>query len=120
MDNAQGESLIMGMIHTSDVVILSSISIVPRDLLRLMLLFHGDFEFDGWDSLSNARHFEIDNGLTTASRTSSDHGLWRNCFAQRALGDLGCTARYEWRLKCKRRQHREYAEDAADDVVLGL
>merc|ERR1711971_1471503 len=82
-----------------------------------MLLFHGDFEFDGWDSLSNARHFEIDNGLATASRTSSDHGLWRNCFAQRALGDLGCTARYEWRLKCKRRQHREYTESGD---VLGV
>ena len=118
LDNKEGDTLIMGMIHRNNVCI-GSIGIVPEDVIRLALLFHGAFEYDGWDTLTNAADFEVNNGLTVCTRTARNNGLWRNCFGIRELKS-NVAVRYEWTLQCKSRQHQEWKSDPVDSIIVGV
>lgn len=119
-DNKEGDTLIMGLIRQNNVCIGNTIDIVPQDVIRLALLFHGEFEYDGWDTLTNTDDFKVNNGLTVCTRTLRNNGLWRNCFGIRELKGNGKEVRYEWILRCTSRQHQEWKEEPVDSIIVGV
>eukprot|EP01083_Nonionella_stella_P313579 1126295_1 len=120
MKNKEGDLLIMGMIHQNNVRTLSTIYLVPEDVIRLTLLFHGELEYDGWDTFTNKEEFEIDNGLTTCTRTESNKGFWKNAFGMRPVGSIGKAVRYEWVLRMNKTRNRDWEDELVDSVIIGV
>ena len=132
-NSREGDVLITGMINQENVIKLSTIGLVPQDVVRLCLLFHGDFDHDGFDTQTNRDDFELNKGLTVATRTLKDSGQWRNVFSMRECklnndndddndndNDNDNAIKFEWKLKCNKRINKDWEDEPVESIIIGV
>merc|ERR1712083_1219839 len=94
---ADSDMLIMGMIRQNQVRTEINFGKISHDVLRVASLFVGGLDYDGWDTLTDSSHFELNTELTVCSRTEHDDGEWKDCFGIRQFGS-DRPVRFEWIL----------------------
>ena len=122
--NREGDILISGMINQNKVNKLATIDLIPEEVIRLCLLFYGEFNFDGFDTLTNAEDFEVSKGLTTCTRTTKNDGQWRNCFGMKICSMMNNgkkeAVKFEWRLRCNKRRNKDWEDEPVESVIIGV
>ena len=122
--NREGDILISGMINQNKVNKLATIDLIPEEVIRLCLLFYGEFNFDGFDTLTNAEDFEVSKGLTTCTRTTKDDGQWRNCFGMKICSMINNgkkeSVKFEWKLRCNKRRNKDWEDEPVESVIIGV